>query len=187
MLFRIYEYLKFILSPFFRGWWAIITGLATLLGYVLTPETGVRLVPILSLLITLLIFSLLFFALSVLVQGWYLFINRYTGLEVKNIQKNEGELVFILSGYLPLGVGTIVDIHRRLGDLEVPFALVKVASQNDKGFYQAEALTTAPAHLRDYNTGKFAVNDLIAYPFATTDRIREIPQEALYEQRAPVS
>ena len=178
------KYLTFVLSPFFRWSWALITGVASLLSFVLTTYFEFKLTPPLALVLTLFIFLLLFLALSVLTQGWDLFINRYTMLEVRNVQKSKdfgGDLVFILSGHLPLGIGTVVDIHRRLGDLEVPFALVEVVSQNDKGHYQATPLTTAPAHLRDYNTGKFTVSDLIAHPFVTIKRVREVPREASYE------
>jgi hypothetical protein len=152
--------------------------MASILSFVLTPESGWKLTPVLALVLTLFTSLLLFLALSVLAQGWDLFINRYTTLEVRNIQKSKdfgGDLVFILSGHLPLGIGTVVDIHRRLGDLEVPFALVEVVSQNDKGHYQATPFTIVPAHLRDYNAGRFTVSDLIAHPFVTIKRIREVP------------
>jgi hypothetical protein len=170
------SYLEFILAPFFRWWWALITGVATLLSYRLTPQGGYQLGAVAALLLTLVCFTLLFATISVLYRGWLLFRDRYAPLTVQAIQKNRdlgGEWIFVLATGGRMTPGTVVDVHRRLGDLEVPFALVEIVAETAIGTYQAVPRWLAPIHIRDFTAGRFSPAETVVLRHLTATRIRE--------------
>jgi len=175
------KYIAFLFGPFFRWWWALITGLATLLSYKLPPQTGWRLGPAGTLLITLLCFTLLFLALSVGYQGLQLFRAHYGELILRGIQKSRdlgGDWVFIITAGVDLPVGTVIDVHRRLGNVEVPFALVEIVGTNSDGYYQGLPRWLAPVHIRDYTGGKFLLEEAVVLRSITATRIRDLIDSA---------
>src|SRR4051812_28800239 len=102
------KYFSFLVGPFFRWWWALITGLGTLLSYKLTPDSGWRLGPIGVLLLTVLGFTLSFLTLSVAYQGWQLFRGRYAELVLCSIQKSKdlgADWVFVVRAGIDLPTG----------------------------------------------------------------------------------
>lgn len=171
------RYLEFIVGPFFRWWWALITGLATLLSYKLTPQVGWHVGAVGVLILTLLCSTLLFLATSVVYQGWHLFRGRYAELVLCSIQRSRdlgSDWVFVLSAGLDLPTGTIIDVHRRLGDLEVPFALIEIVGANSDGRYQALPQWLAPIHIRDYTAGRFSVSDTVCVRSLTSTRVQDL-------------
>ena len=66
-------YLGTLMSPFFRWWWALITGVATLLAFFALKTNGLTLSGTQVALAVLIFFSLVFLMLSVVSQGfkWY--------------------------------------------------------------------------------------------------------------------
>lgn len=171
------RYLGLLLDPFFRWWWALITGIATLLSYVLTPESGVQIGPPVVLAITLGVFTLLFFSLTTLVQGWRLYQERHADLLVRSIQRNKdlgGDWIFVLDGNPNLTPGTLLDIHRRSGDVEAPFAFVEIRSTTATGKYLATPVWISPRHIGDYNAGKFTVTDMVVLSHLQHGRVREV-------------
>lgn len=171
------EYLQIVLTPFFKWWWVLFTGVATFLGYVLTPDAGFTFGRVGMLLLILMFFLLLFFSASIFFQGWIVFNNRFAELRILHIQKNNdlnSEFVFIFMSHISLEIGTLVHIKRRLGDVEVPFALVEIVSKNKKGNYQAKEISIKPAHLRDFKSGKCSIDDMVASPYISSATFKEI-------------
>ena len=158
-------FLSWLFDPFFRWWWALITGTASFLAFVWTPPEGVTIGRTGMLLLFFAGFSLVFFVVSVVVQGYQLFRERYKDMEVVAVQKATepgAELIFILRGYLRDASGLLVEIRRPLGDVEVPFAIVRVTGATSKGLYQAVPVWVSAGHLRNFNARRFSVNVLIA-------------------------
>jgi len=67
------KYLGTLMSPFFRWWWALITGIATLLSFFAWKTNGLTLSGTQVALAVLILLSLLFLMLSVVRQSfkWY--------------------------------------------------------------------------------------------------------------------
>jgi len=171
------SFLCWLLDPFFRWWWALITGIASFLSFVWTPPTGLSIGKTGILLLSFAIFSLLFLVVSVVAQGYQLFCERYKGLEVVAIQKMAGsgtDLTFLLRGYLRDATGLLVEIRRPLEDIEVPFAIVRITSMTSKGLYQAVPVWVSAGHLRDFNSHRITANLLIARPNMYFDHIRNV-------------
>lgn len=171
-------YLGFILGPFFRWWWAIITGLATLLSYELTPADGYRVSAQLALGLVLVLPSTTFLAISVLARGWVLFRHQHSEFTVHSILRNRdfgSDWIFVIRTGRELPAGTLLDVHRRLGGVEVPFALIELISPTTDGLHQGVPRWLAPAHIRDFTSGKFAPSDTVVLRYLTTSRIRDLP------------
>jgi hypothetical protein len=170
------SYLGFLLRPFFRWWWAVVTGLASLLSLLKTPTDGWTVTPVGAFLLTFGASTLLFLVLSVCVQGWQLFTERWSQITVATIQRTKdlaGDWAFVLTSQSSIPVGSVIDIHRKLGDVEVPFAMVQVVKVTTRGDYQAVPIVIAAAHIRDYALGKFTVADLDIHG----ERVRDVGNE----------
>ena len=81
------SFLGWLFGPFFRWWWALITGTASFLAFVWTPPEGVTISRTGMLLLLFSAFTLAFLVISVVVQGYLLFRERYKNLEVIAVQK----------------------------------------------------------------------------------------------------
>jgi hypothetical protein len=170
------SYVRLLLEPFFRWWWASITGVASILSFLATPSTGFSFSRLGMSLLALFVSVLLFLTLTVLCQGWELFQARSASLEIVSMQKCRdygGEYLVLFKGNIPASKGTLIEIRRRIGDLEAPFALVEVLDRNAQGYYQANPIWIAPVHLRDFTADRFVVADLVATAFVNADRIRD--------------
>ena len=170
------SFLGWLLGSFFRWWWALITGTASFLAFVWTPPEGATIGRTGMLLLFFTAFSLVFLVVSVVMQGYQLFRERYKELEVVAIQKaNESVagLIFILRGHLRDATGMLVEIRRSSEDVEVLFAIVQVTRATSKGLYQAEPVWVSPGNLREFNARRFSLNVLIARPNMYYDDARK--------------
>lgn len=170
------SFLGFLLRPFFRWWFAAVTALASALAFVTTPEPGWSISGSVALLLTLGVFSAVFAAASVIVQGWSIWRASFPHIRVTSVQRADsdaGKWQYILSGTIPDAVGTLVDIHRKLGEAELPLALVEITSRTSNGQYQARTLSSSAGHVRDYANGRFTTNDMVVRPHVRASRIRE--------------
>jgi hypothetical protein len=170
-------YLRFILEPFFRWWWVLITGIASFLSYVLTPDKGWELHAAGALAVTLAIFTFGFLALSVIIQGWPLFHERDLVTTVESVQKNPSfgsDWVFVLGGEIGYAPGTVLEILRKFNGLEIPFAMVTIRSSTLEGRYIAVPVWLSPAHLRDYSAGELPLGRLIVRSQIQLDRAIEV-------------
>lgn len=172
------SYLFFLLSPFFRNWWAVLTGCASILALYITPSQGINLTGAMMMTMTFIVLAMVFITLSAFSQGWQLYISRLEGLRVSSFERNrdiqEG-WVFILNGNIDLAVGTVVDVHKRTGAVEVPLALVRIDARNSDGAYQATPIGKMnPAHIREHSAGGLKPADLIVRTSVDLQRIKEV-------------
>ncbi|OGQ87936.1 MAG: hypothetical protein A2512_09955 [Deltaproteobacteria bacterium RIFOXYD12_FULL_56_24] len=171
-------FLLFLINPFFRYWWAALTGCASILAVYITPSSGITLNGATMMSVTFVAFALVFLTLSVLNQGWQLYMGRLVGLQVTSFERNrdmpEG-WVFVLVGGIDLAVGTVIDIHKKTGAAEVPFSLVRIASRNSRGAYQATPIGKInPTHIKEHSAGGLRPEDLIVRTSVDLQRIKEV-------------
>ncbi|MGW8158712.1 MAG: hypothetical protein ACWGKN_09395 [Desulfoprunum sp.] len=171
------SFLRFLFSPFFRNWWAVLTGCASILAMYITPSQGIKLSGAAMMTATFVALSLIFVTLSVLGQGWQLYLGRLGGLQVSSFERNrdmpEGWL-FVLVGDVDLAVGTVIDIHKKTGAAEVPLSLVRIASRNSCGAYQAAPIGKInPTHIKEHSAGGLRPADLIVRTSVDLQRIKE--------------
>jgi hypothetical protein len=172
------SYLRFIFSPFFRYWWAALTGCASILAIYITPSQGVTLTGAVMMTMTFVILTMVFITLSALSQSWQLYMGRPQGLRVSSFERNrdikEG-WVFVLYGDIDLSVGTIIDVHKRMGSVEVPLALIRIDARNSDGAYQATPIGKMnPAYIREHSAGGLKPSDLIVRTSVNLQRIKEV-------------
>ena len=173
---RMTEYLAWLFGPFFRWWWALLTGFASLVGFAWTPQAGVHLSAAGMACLLAATFTLTFLALTVTLQGWKLHKGRWSPFEVIHIRaptELQSELVFVLRGPETTQVGTLLSVRRDLGDIEVPFALLRVETSTLAGKLQAIPVWTSPGHLNDLSQGKFTATSVRVDRHLSYDETRE--------------
>lgn len=176
------EYLGWLFQPFFRWWWAMVSGIASIVALWGTPQSGVTLSNATAAIAVLIVSVLFFLTLSVLVQGWSLYWDRNRRLEVVSIRRDKdkdfnADWIFVISGYLQESIGTLVEVRRLLEDTEVPFAIVRVVGTTEKGYHQAVPIWISPGHQRDFMRHAFAPRTLRAKTTLTYDRVWEVFHE----------
>lgn len=176
------EYLKWVFQPFFRWWWAAITGSASIAAFFGTPKSGVMISNIGVFIIIFLSFTLIFLTISVIIQGWLLFWDKNRQLKLVSVRRSNdlsSDWIFVISGYLRESNGTLIEISRPLEDTEVPFAIVKVVGTTDKGYYQAIPIWISPGHLRDFTLNKFDSRILLVKTTLAHDLVMEAFRESI--------
>lgn len=171
------QFFGIIFQPFFRWWWALITGMVSIVAFLSTPTSGIVISPTGMLFLILLGFTLLFLAFSILLQGWKLYIEVQRDLEVVSLRRTKelgADWVFVLRGYLRDATGMMLEIRRPLDEVEVPFAIVRVIGTTARGLYQAVPIWISPGHLRDFISCQFSTSELIAYPHIYFEKAREV-------------
>lgn len=163
------SFLGILFGSFFRWWWAVLTGFASILSWIYVPASvTLSRGQITSAILLGLI--LMFFALSTIFQGWRLFKNRITASTVVGFQKSDnygGEFVFIIKGVHQSAKGKVAELKRTVDGVEVPFAIVEFVDLNSQGYYQANPVWISSNHLRELRTGKFAISQVVVDPLIT--------------------
>lgn len=163
------SFVRILFGSFFRWWWAVLTGFASILSWVYAPAT-VTLSRGQVASITLIALFLVFFAISTIYQGWRLFKSRMsasTVISFKQSDNYDGEGVFIIKGVEQSLRGKAAELRRMVDGLEVPFAVVEFVDFNAQGFCQANAVWISANHLRELRTGKFALSEVVVDPLMT--------------------
>lgn len=170
-------YLRYLTAPFFRTWWAVLTGLASLLSLYIAHTWSITLSAPAATTLTFVIFTMGFFVLSVVAQGWHLFAGQASGLIVTQFDRSrdvEEGWYLVISGNTELSVGSVFDVFKRVGSAEVPLALARVTARNSDGTYQAAPVGRInPAHAREHASGRLRPGDLVVRPFVDIRRLRE--------------
>lgn len=169
-------YTLWLLGPFFRWWWAGLTGVVSIFGFVWTPDSGLSLSPAAVLILIFFYFLILFFGLSSLTQGWQLYFQQQKPLRVLTVQKNlegDSDLLFVIDGFLREKGGTLLEIRRVYENAELPFCIVRVIGGTDDGYIQATPIWTSAGHLRSFTRHEFEVRDLRVTQTLLYERVRE--------------
>lgn len=175
-------YMSWLLRPFFRWWWAVLTGTASILGLILTPDSGITISRPTMLIGILLLLAFVFLGLSTATQGWALYFRKHRPIRVLSVQKVLSEqkavqphtdLLFVIDGFLKGGGGTLLDVRRALEGAETPFCIVKVTTVTEDGHFQATPIWASPGHLRAFRKNEFGVRDLRVTQSLTYDQVRE--------------
>lgn len=148
-----------LLSPFFRWWWAVLTGVGTLVGLYSVPAEGVRLGP--SAVASLALgFSLcLFLAVSVLYRsyGWYRAVADAPRVESINRANEDHPLTLVLAAqHSDLELGQLVALYLTPSTgVEVCIAVGRVSAYaGAPGRLHVEPIWIAPKHQTDLLTGR---------------------------------
>ena len=157
-------FFKLLFAPFFRWWWAVLTGVMSILSFygvsnsgLVVPKGWVGFIVFVSL-------TLLFAAVSAIYQSWNLFKHRDSNIVVDSFYKVEDQdhaYSVILSGYLEEGVGTILPIYRKHRGSEVLFAVIKIERVTTSGQYQGVPFWISSGSLRDFKKRTFSERELI--------------------------
>lgn len=175
---RFVAYLTLLFQPFFRWWWAAVTGVASILGVLVTPQVGVVLKPSAVCLMTFGAVMMGCLTLSTLIQGWKLDQNRFPDLRVVAVQKTKeygGEYVVVLRGDLDAPTGTLVELRRPLGETDTLFALIELRPRTIQGNFPGVPIWTSPAHQRDLTAGRLAVSELVVVTHVRRDTLERLP------------
>lgn len=171
-------YLRYLFAPFFRNWWAALTGCASLLAMYVTPARGATVSGAAMMTVTFVILTLAFLTLSAVTQGWGLYAGQLRGLRVASFERNRevpAGWVFVLAGDVELSVGTVVDVYKRVGAVEVPLALAQVVAQNSSGSYQAVPIGKLnPVHAKEHAAGGLKSADLVVRAQIDIQRMKEV-------------
>lgn len=175
-------FLRLIFGSFFRWWWAAITGFASIASWLFVSRKGILLAPFMFSILILLGLILLFLVLSTVYQGWLIYQERFTRLQVVGFQRCSsygGDYVFLLEGNLGAAQGTVVELKRFHAGVEVPIALVEIMEKNSKGQYQARPIWVSPGHLRDLRMNQFVVSEIGAEPLVKLRTLQRAKDQIL--------
>ena len=157
------KYLGTLLTPFFRWWWAVITGIATLLSFFAWKADGLNFSGTQIAFAILLFFTLVFLVLSVVSQGFKWYARAYCNPEVIKCSPaaNDSESeIFHLTSLLPLEPGQVISMLRTFDDGRVIcMGMLKVERLVDDR-YQCVPLWLGPGHRQDLKQGKIQAKHL---------------------------
>lgn len=179
------SFISLILSSFFRWWWALITGIASILSWLLLPTSGISLSKLILSLSVFFASALFFLTMTTIYQGWLIYRDNFEKIVVLGILRNDcygGEHIVKMSGPINIMNGTIIQLNRFQDSVEVPIALVEIMEQNSRGEYQAKPIWFSPGHLNDFKRGKYAYSEINAsdsVSLRTIERAREYIGENL--------
>lgn len=178
----VWQYVAWLSRPFFRWWWAVITGVAGLIAFAWTPDSVT--VPQFGVLLAVVVNSgLLFLTATVLIEGWRLFSDRTRPFEIVSLQKDKNrdlgsDWVLVMRGPSGVDSGCLLQVNRRLHDgVEVPFAIVKVSGRNALGHHQGVPIWLSPGHLNDFKKHGFSVLSLLVERHPTMECVMKAVRE----------
>ncbi|MEP7346035.1 MAG: hypothetical protein ABI877_12240 [Gemmatimonadaceae bacterium] len=142
-----------------RSWWTVGTGAASVAGVLVLPTTVVvgRTVLVTTVLVLVLVFAI---AVSAACEVRDVSLAPRAKVRLLAWHYRERQALFVLAHHPELELGCVVELIRHDAELEIPFALVELASRTTDGNLQGRALWIAPAHLRDYRTQRFGLGQI---------------------------
>jgi hypothetical protein len=170
------DFLQLIFSSFFRWWWAVITGVASIASWLFLSREGILLTPPMFIIVVLIGSALLFLALSTVYQCWLIYQEHFTRLRIVGFQKCNsygGEHVFLVEGNIGAAQGTVIELKRFYAGVEITIALAEIMEKNSKGQYQANPFWISPGHLRDLKMGQFVYSEIEAEPLVKRQTLQK--------------
>ncbi len=177
------DFLSLLFGSFFRWWWAVTTGVASILSYLSVPSEGVKLGRLGFAVAVLIGSAALFMCATVVYQGWSLFRGNWHRLNVLRWHKSTSlgaEFAFLIDDRGLATSGTVAELRRFHENIEVAFGLVEFVERDSNERMQAREVWLEPAHVRDSKTGHLPITDIIVrYPVT----MRTVEQYAQYAMR----
>lgn len=169
------RYLRILTQSFFKWWWAVATGVASILSWLGVPSSGITISPIAFSLLVFVFLALVFLLLSTIVQGHEWYVATEVHPEIVRIVPPSGGMppTFVVRcDGRPLAVGVLLSVYRDVAGQEVCMALLRLEHlRQDGGGWQCRPLWMSPGHQRDLSAGRIEARLL---------RLRrEIPEDAL--------
>ncbi len=174
------RYLRALTQPFFRWWWALLTGVATLLSFFQWQQTGVNLSGVTVALSVCAALTLLFFAGSVITQGfgWYTQSQRQPVVVACTPADKESPVeIFHLTSALPLEPGQVISLLRTMGERVFCIGMLKV-ERIATGRYQCVPLWIAAGPKQELKQGKIPLSHLSASLLLNETDLLRFRQEA---------
>lgn len=158
------RYLSWLLGPFFRWWWAAITGIIGLITFAWTPASIAISKPVILLLL-LCVSALSFLTATVAAQGWKLFTDRssFRVISLTRVEEEEFDCDWIVIFEGPPGIqtGWVLQVDRKFDDGRVAsFAIIKVLDRLSECTYQAASVWLKNSFMNDYQKHRFTVRNL---------------------------
>lgn len=174
-------FIAWLTRPFFKAWWAVITGFASLLALYIARDSRITIGGAGIATMILLLFTIAFVVLSVAAQGWKLYAGQGTALHVVSFEKSrdvqQGWLLLI-DGSTDLDTGAVIDVHKRTAAGEVPLALFEIVGTNSRGQRQATPIGRInPTHIREHSAGGLRSTDLVVKTSIEMRRMREVARD----------
>lgn len=148
---QLIEYFSFIFRRFFWNWWTLITGLASLIGFVTIPKDFSLQVGRGEIILAFGVgLTGLFLVITVVIQSWQLYIKSLSSprvVEWRKAEKDSGhQWVFVLQSALSLDIGQLIALYTIEGSIKIFSAMLEVTDagpQNDK--WQCKEVWISPA------------------------------------------
>jgi hypothetical protein len=164
------SYLSFILSPSIAAWWALVTAVIEMVGFILVGDTLVLSKWGILILILIVSFSVMI-GFLVLWKAWPLYCKTYERIAVTQIIRVGGEQVFLLEGIGSFRPGSMFEVYRRMEDVDVSIGLIEATLQQGDGTVQARPVWIKPGHLRDIEMNLLSVRNLRAQQALNNDTL----------------
>ncbi|OLS20660.1 MAG: hypothetical protein HeimC3_39260 [Candidatus Heimdallarchaeota archaeon LC_3] len=159
------SFLGYLTNSFFRWWWALITGIASLISLLVSKDNVYD--KIFLLIIVFCLFSVLFLLLTTINQSWKLYKeypNKIQIIEIKKSKNYNSEFVFILKIQKKISIPILAEIIRVDKNESITIGLIEIIDINENNYYQAKEIWIASGHLRDFKNLKFNQNHMKINP-----------------------
>ncbi len=157
------DFIRLVCGSFFRWWWAVVTGIASIAGWLSVSAKGLQISQASVGLYVLVLMTLLFLTVSCVYQSWLIYRSAGTELRVVGFQKSDnygGEYVVIVDGNVANPDGRLVELRRYCDGFEHGIGLVEMKEMNSRGQCQGNLIWLAPGHHRDLRMGKLTLSDI---------------------------
>ena len=124
------RYLKELFDLFAKSWWAVITGVASILSWVATPDSGIVIGRVGVAVGILVIAAVSFMMVSIVTKSFSWFVERPRPAVVRfSTNRGSPAVTFVLSSVgEPIHPGYLLTIFRHQIDDDIPIAVVKGCS-----------------------------------------------------------
>lgn len=182
---KIFRYVGELFNVFFKWWWPVITGIASIASWMTVPNEGLQLSKLAVMLCIVGISILLFLFLSVLARSyqWFAMVESHpkvTGLVPSPEGTSHPCMFLIADNGKPLANDKLLSVFREVNGQEVLIAVLSLESyRNDGTSAQCIPKWISPGHLRELMGRRVEYSSLIVR--------REIPERIYREHEVQLN
>jgi hypothetical protein len=157
-------FLRQLTDSFFRWWWAVLTGLASLFSWFGVPNGGVL---VSRLAVALAVFGalgLVFLVAAMIVRSYEWFLGQTVHPRVVRVVAGDGgETLFVVRAEgRPLSAGNLLAVHRDVAGEEICIAVLRFdRSREDGEGDQCEAIWISAGHQNELARGRVKPGELL--------------------------